>query len=642
MGSVSYNLGGVALPYASFEWPKYRGTTARIVALDCPAGMYDALASLARGLGGDATYLEVSGPAKAGAKPGKITRRIEGVYIQRVVKQSTQLCRVLIADRRILLSRRVGDKDYRVRFGDGFLDGTDYAKVKSAVEDHVASVDVLKSFTTPNSYAEFPDVNTRDKTHLSGHALPLSFGELLDYAGTDLTVETKGTFFFAAREDLESAAKLPSISRYSWAIEPAWQSLAQVILGRPREIWCYYPERHCIRLTGSDPNSSTVLNGPEQLQVELEQVYSDEGEIKTLETLLTDNGFTTTDLTDALIAKCFWSETFQAAPISTGYGTAAFDRVHRAVRNDWRRLWRIKFPKAAGAIGGWVDWAFGKINADGSVSPVAVECPWVEFLVEVATQAGQPLIGSPMTINHTDTSPFTVVWEGDEAGGVIRMVQRDKLRGSIAIPGALTEALVLEKKLSGTVEDGSGDKYKVDDEMFVIERQDIGKANFSASFTVAIYACATRRMPNNESRWWVEKVSGYKDGDIDYIELPVSGELYCNRDYVNTSEAGKSARSDGLGQVLNATALTDDATQRADAWKIEFGAALEGFGLAESIHLFFDTEVRGPINEVTLVCSPDGKIQTRISAGNLADTEQRRRVAAKRLADRKFKTAGSP
>lgn len=641
MGTVSYNLGGVALPYADFAWPKYRGTVARVITLDAPGGMYADLAKLARGLNGAPTYIEVTGPAEGGANPSKATRKIAGVYILRVTKLNKQVCQVQIADARILLSRRVGDMDFRLIFGDGYLEGTDESTIKSATEKLVASIDVLRGNVGGGAYQEFPVVNTREKTHISGTALPVSLAELLDQANVDLTVKTDGRFAFAAREDLAGAAKLPGVSAYDWAVEPTWTAADSVILGVPRKIIAYYPERHCLRIEGTDPNSTASTHGPRELHVFWDQRYSSDGKIYTLAELLVANNFGAADLTDAQIAKAFWTDNLEGTPMASHFGTAQFGRVHTAIRNDWRRLWKLTGANAKAHLGGWTDFVPGKINADGSSTAVAVECPWVEFLAELAVADGQPLIGTPMTINHTDTAPFGVVWEGNPDMGLIRLVQKDSLRGGVALPGALVSPLVLEKRLTSTVESGAGEAFTVGSEYFVVERQDIGKARFSSSFRMAVFLCATKRLPNNETRWHAQSVVGNNQGDIEKVELPLSAELFCVRDYVNINEAGHAPIGDLLGPILNQQDLTDDATARRDAWFVEHTAALDGFGVAESTKLFFDHEVRGPINEIILECRADGMIQTRIVAGNLGDFDQRRRIAAKRIADRKIKAMGA-
>lgn len=639
-GEVSYNLGGVKLPYLFVEWPKYRGVFAREVVMECPGEHYPKLKALAQGLGGQPTYFEVTGPDKPGNKPGDAAVRIEGVFILRVTKHNAQTCYVQLADRRVTLTRRVADMDFMIRFGDGYLEGTEFTTYQSALREVVASHDVLRGYVGAGAYADFANAALRDGEHLSGQSLPHGLAALLEESGNSLTVINQGHFRFPACEDLDAIGKLPQVSQYSWHQEPVWNALETLVLGSPRKVVCYYHERHCLRLVNED--GQTIPPGPPELQVELEQVYNDDGVIKTLAELLEDNNFGAGDLSDADICRSFWTENFELAPISSSYGTADFDRVHNAVRNDWRRLWRIKFADPRGHIGGWKDWVFGKITEDGSAQAVAVECDWVEFLTELAVPPGQQVMGSPMTINHTGAAPFAVQWEGDVSSGVIRLVQREKLRGSVALPGALETALVVEINRSNVIKDNAdAEGYPIDSSFIVIERQDLGKSRFQTDFEIAIYACATKAMPNNETRWHARKIdSGLPNPDIGYVELPPSGELMLVRDYVRSGDADHFAQSDGLGPILNDSAVQNDAELRTEAWKIQHMAALDGQGVAESIMLFKDTEVRGPINEVTLVIESQ-VVRTRITCGNLADTQQRNRVAQKRLAERKFKVAGA-
>lgn len=639
MGTVSYNLGGVKMPYLHAEIPKYRGVQARVVTMDAPAEHFDALKNLARGLAGGPTYFEVTAPDKPGNKPGEATVRIDGIYILRVVKHNRQTCYVMFADARILLSRRVGDIDIRVRFGDGYLEGTDVPTYRAAVEKFVTSIDILTSGTSSAAYVDFGDASTRDHSYLSGLTLPNALGSLLEESGNSFTVGNDGKYRFPAQEDLLAVHKLPVKSAYAWHVEPGWEILDSLILGTPRRVVNYYHERHCLRLEGSDPNTTISSRGADELWAELEQVYSSEGNIYTLSELLEANGFGENDITDAQIAARFWTETFEGTTLYDSYGTGAFERVHGAIRSDWRRLWRIKFPKSKGHLGAWTDWAFGKINADGSVSAVAVECPWVKFLVEIAVQDGNSIVGSPATFNMADNSPFSVQWEGDVSAGVIRMIPKALDRGAVAVPGALLSPLVLEANRDGAIADGKQNVEKLD-EFVIIERQDIGKARFDPSFQIAIYVCATKRMPNDETRWHARSVTtGLSDADIEYIEQPPSGELMLVRDYVHPTEQGHGSMGDGYGPYLNDAAVQTDAELRTEAWKIQHAAALDGYGIAESVMLFRDHEVRGPINEISLTI--EGQVvRTKITAGNLADTNQRNRVAQKRLADRKFKTQG--
>ncbi len=169
--TVSYTLGGVKLPYMYAEWPKYRGTVARTVTLECPGEHFDKLKTLAKSLGGNATYLEVTGPDKPGNTPGEATVKIEGIYILRVVKHNKQTCYVMCADKRNILSRRVSDKDFLIRFGDGYLEGTEFTTYQSATSEIVASQDVLSKNVGGSAYTDFANASMRDGQYLSGLTL---------------------------------------------------------------------------------------------------------------------------------------------------------------------------------------------------------------------------------------------------------------------------------------------------------------------------------------------------------------------------------------------------------------------------------------------------------------------------------------
>lgn len=641
--TVAYNLGGVALPYATFRWPKYRGTVARVVEFDCPGEMYTALAGLAAGLNGSPTFMEVTGPDTPGRNTGTTTLRIDGIYILRVVRVSSQLCKVYACDSRVVLARRVADMDFQIRFGDGYLEGTNESTHQAAVKALVKSIDVLRSRVDGGAYVTFPPgVSLRDGTALAGLPLPIALGGLLDDAAADLVVNNRGFFKFPGREDIDTSGhKLPQRSSYSWREEPGWLSTANVVLGRPREVRSYYHERHCLRMIGVDGTGTLTVSGPAELQVFLEQVYASDGQYFTLEDLLVHWGFASNTITDAQIADAFWTDTFENTALYASFGSIEFGEVHKAIRDGWRRLWRVKYYDSKGHIGGWTDWAAGKLNADGSIDPVAVECPWVDFMgsISPSAQGNADFIGSESTKNHTDNAPFTVQWDGGPETGVLRLVQGETPTGGIAIPGALRESLGVKKV--NTVEDGAGNAYNLN-EIILIEREDITKARFVTSFEIKIYLCATRRMPNNETRWHVEKTpTKYANADVDFVELP-PGEIMCYRDYVS-AEPGHSPLSDGLGPILNQKPLSDDAERRMVAWKLMHTASAEGSGLAESIHLFRDFEVEGAISEIALESTLEGEacaLRTRITVGNLADETQRQRVAARRIATQRIAERG--
>lgn len=645
--TVKYNIGGVALPYAIFSWPKYRGTIAEVVPLDCPAQNYKALETLAKSLGGRGTYIEVTGPDKAGNTPGEVTVRIEGVQILRVVKLNAQLCRVYCADKRQILTRRVGDMDFQLRFGDGYLAETEVGTYQAAVRKLVASVDVLRGNVEGSAYLTFPAaVKMHDGYNLAGMMLPQELGVLLDDAGADLTVTNNGRFRFPGRKDIEEDTNLPGKQSYSWHVEPGWVSEKSITLGKPRKVRSYYWERHCLRM--QNESRASAPPGPPELQVELEQVYASDGEYFTLTELLEHWGYSASDLTDDQIAKAFWTDRFQGSTFASSFGSVEFGEVFTAVRDGWRRLWRIKFfNPARGHIGSWTDWAAGKIKADGALDPVAVECPWVDFMgsISPSEQGKDSWIDSDSTKNHTEAAPFTVSWEGDPSNGIIRLVQNAQTpTGGIAIPGTLVKNLGVRR--ISNIEDGEGGSFTVKGIPTIIEREDISKAEFkpTTQFDLAVYLCATRRMPNSEERWHQEEAdTGYGDADIPFVELPPSEELLCYRDYVESGNPGHFAQADGLGPVLNSTELKDDAERRMEAWKITHGAPVGGFGVAESVMLFRDFEVDGAISRIVLESTLEGNgcaIRTRIETGNLADSKARGRRVEKRLANKEVRERG--
>ena len=646
-GNTKLQLGNVFLPYTRFSWPKYRGVIARPIEIDCPAEFYGPLVALAKGLQGGTTELTVTAPANAGAHNTPETITIRGIYIDRVIKQSEALCRVVLYDRRFILSRYIFPRDFNIRFGDKdsqgrikYLNGTEFATFANAVIEAFDSKsqadNAFREIVNPESFT------APDGLHLSGLTYAQGLGDLLDRYSMSLTVWNDGRLRVVDMSD----GNLPKKGSYSWEIEPGWSSEATYICGRPANIYVYYLERHCLKMEGG---STTVAHrGPQELRVELEQVYKYEDDTGqplygTLAELLESQGFSSSAIDDADIAKRYMSETFQGTALYTEYETEAARLVIRSIKECWRRLWRVKFVGAGGAIGGWTNWAFGKMNADGSVLPVTVECPWVEFLNEPAPVEGGggqlTFIGAAVTENHASPAPFSADWEGgDPSLGIIRLTQNAIRDHNFAVPGALSTPLTVEQVAQ--VRDGDDNPKTVQDGDFdYVEAENYDKAEFSESFSIAIYACATRRMPNNESRWHLEVADGFDDADIGYVELPVGSELLCYRDYVS-SESGHAAQADGLGPILNATQLEQDAAARASVWKATHASGIDGFGVAQSLKAFREVEVRGAVAEVVLEIDGE-QVQTRIVAGNLADTEARVRRAAKRLADRSFTTAGA-
>lgn len=666
-------LGGIHLTYSAFEWPKYRGTVARAVEIDVPGEYFDRLKALASSLGGDATYLEISGPGGAGATPSSTTVTIQGVYIDRVIRMSDALTRVILYDRRFVLSRYVSSLDFNIQFGDGYLDETRFEKYQAALQEFMDSRPGAEF-----NFAEFVNPESRnapDGLHISGLTFAAGLGDVLERYGMSLTVWNDGKLRIVEMGSAQDKSKLPKKTDYSWNIEPGWTFTDSYICGKPAFIYVYYPERHCLRLRGSDPNATVSYDGPPELRLELQQVYKTKNAsgtpaYLTLEELLQAHNFSSTLITDADICNAYMTENFDGtalySEIATLDGQAVIDSIHEC----WRTLYRVSAVGGKAKIGGWKDWAFGKINPDGSVQPVVVECQWVQFLESPhlpETAAGQPvpdtLIGAAMTINHESPAPFTAAWEGgDPALGIIRLERKKLPDQAIAVPGKLREPLEIKKVQK--IESGDGTKYDPNsgggnDALWeYVASEPRSKARFVQSFDIAVYVCATRMMPNNETRWHQESVEGFQDANIGYVELPVSGDVYCIRDYVNTEpvthpvdgdqvgqapsavDSGHGPLSDGLGEILNLEEIEADAEARAEVWKATHMSGIDGFGVAESIMAFANTEVRGCICEVVLMVDNE-EVKTRIAAGNLSDNDARNRKAQKRIVQRRFKAQGA-
>lgn len=636
MSASNLVLGGVSLAYCQFRWPLYRGMSPRPVEIDQPAGLYPQLKALAQGLGGGTTYLAANGPGAAGTNPGVATFYAGGVYIASVSLLNSLVCRVTLVDRRYELNRRVMDKSYRIQFGDGYMNGTELTTYREALEDIVGSIDLLSASLASDAYDSVPDRNLPEDLLLDGLPLLTALGSLGESGGFDLCVNWRGEYYFASREE-PSAASLPSEGGYSWHELPGWVTEDSVQLQRPRDLKVYATERHCVRFEAVDDQSSIAHNGPEELRIEGEWVYSSNGEIYTLPELLVAYGYNFNSLTEQEIANVIMTDTFQGTSLEVD-GTANNRAVIDAIKSDWRRLLRINFVGRNGTLGGWTDWAFGKINDDGSTADVAVECPWVEFLnVLDLPENAHTTINAHMTVNHPSPAPFTADWEMGPEAGVIRLRQKALPDGNFALPGELIEPL--RCKVKPSVETSEGESIPLDG-YEIVEMEERGKARFKSSFRLAIYLCATRRAPNDETRWHLDTIEGYADGDIEDVEIPPGNQL-CIRDYVGTD---RPAQADGLGPVLNADILKTDAERRAEAWKIAFGQAAGGEGVAESVALATDWKVDGAISEIIVEGTIEGPsvqvVRTRVKVGGLIDADAIDYRAAIIVKERGVKEAG--
>lgn len=620
---------------SAFEWEFYRGLTPKRMVAIIPTQRADEVISFVEGLTAGETFLTFEGPDRPGDNPGTATREVQGVFIERVVKLNPLQTQIVMYDRRLQLARRIMDKDFNLIFGDGFLEGTREPTYSAAIRKVAASIDILANHLAPNAFGLIPQRAYQNADLLAGFPLGVTFAQLLDAANVDLTVTKESKFRFVDRKDIREAGRLPG-PEVDWWQRPTWVDADNVTLTQlPQELHALYKERHCLRMANAEP-AKTAIGGKPELQVELEQVYAARGSYFDLQGLLLEFGFNAFAITDRIIASAIMTDTMQGTGVEAD-GTAETSELIKALKDGWRVLWRIVFPASRGHIGGWTDWDFGKLDADGAVRPVPVECKWVEFLNFIDTDAAGGFIGSKASHNNArGEAPFAAQWDNGPENRVIRLKQQELRDGNLAMPGELANPLVVVQQNSVTDKTAFTEFMK--NGFRVIESEDRQKAQFLPAFELAIFLVATKRLPNDETRYHLQKVAAVGAGQVDFYELPVTDDILAYRDFVQTGVAGHAARGDGLGPLLNADALKADAERRTILWLQTYTAPIEGEGIGERLDLL-DFEVEGAISMIRI--ERDGpKIRTRIAIGNLTDAKARERVADKRRIQNERREAG--
>lgn len=636
--TTSVYINDLPLDEGLCRWPIYRGTHAMPVQLYGMAERYEEYKALAQALKGGPARLRWRSGAQAGGRRGLVTVNVADVYVRRVVKVNEVSCRIDCFDSRLLLEQTVGAMDFNMTFGDGFLDGTEYETYKDAIEAYCAASTVISARLASDAFDRIPNRKLESNAHLSGMMQGDPLGYLCERAGCDLVVGTDGKWYFAARADAD-ASWFANIQDAFWKVKPGFLSLESVVLQRPRTIVSYYWEHHCIKAEGVNASATMSSYGPESTQIALEQVYLDDNEYVSLDDLCTTYGLPSI-ITDAQIAAAIFRPSADGSPLYP-CDTANRKKLWNIIRRDWRRLWRISFPN--GNTGGWDMWRFGKLNADGSVTPVSVECPSVIFKRVVIPDASTgTLEGAPWTRNLATTEcPFKAVWDDGPESGVIRLVVDDTngnreddalppMPGALQITRDGTTDNALRIVWKDEIDNGR-EKVNVRN-LDLMGREDISKARMATSFQVYVYLVARRFMPNDNTRWHSQSDVGFSDGDIDRVELPPADEVNCYRTYVG--DPAYAARSDGLGGILNQTELDADSERRAEVYKVVTHASETGEGEAETFNLaLLPRLVDGPVSGIELVADGvEGKV--RISVGNLADNKAREMIATQRIAKR--------
>lgn len=641
------DINGLALDMGVFKWPLYRGAVARPVMLYGFGPRWPEYKSLVNNLKGAGAKVTLYGTRNAGGNRGGLTATIPEVFVYRATKVNDVQVALECYDSRFLLTQAVGDMDFNMSFGDEILEGTEYVTYKDAIQAYCLRFPFIVTRLAGTAFDSIPDHKLEKNAHLSALVAADPLGYLCERAGCDLVVGLDGKWYFASRADAD-AAWFANFEDYNWLTRPGFLSLESIVTQKPRTIVPYYWEHHCIRAEGGDPASTVSSYGPEATRIQLSQVYKYDGEYHSLGELCTAFGLGSTFITDAQIARSFWSGSAQGSPLHP-CDTAQRKELWEIIRRDWRRLWRIEFP--SGSTGGWDQWRFGKLLEDGSIDPVTVECKYVTSRRIINPQPGGTIEGSPWTFNKAAPSPFKAMWDDGPESSVIRIGVDDAgdskdevfppMPGWLTVTrkagsGLPTDALLIVGK--DMLDNGAGETGRSLN-CTIFGREDVTIARFVPTFQIIIYLTARRFMPNDKTRWHAGSQVGYADGDIDRVELPPSGEVNCYRTYVGGD--APAAASDGLGAVLNVTELADEDARRAEVWKLTHALSVTGEGRADTLALGMRARVvDGPVEEAVL-CLDGVETYTEMSVGNLADNRARRMIADKRVASRRVEVQGN-
>lgn len=646
MAQTVYSLGNVEIAPTAFQWPFYRGTEPRLVVIRQPAAKFDALRALPY-----ITSLTISASYGDGVAPPAEARTIDGVRVIEVRLVDSASCELHLSDVRWDIARGMNAVNLNLEYADGPLFETSYPSAEDAMRAIVAQAPVLTGNLAPDAYAGLPasgEVRVPDNLFIGGMVNPDALARVLDEVGASLTVGMDGLIRFVAARDVSSAL-LPLAGAYLWMEggAPSWLVQERVRRGLPREIKVYHTERHNLRLSIDNPRATSVSG--RGLSMALEQVYQFRNEFVTLSQMLSTagmNGF----ITDSQIASAIMKPNFEGTKLYYGSGGAPFtvlDEVIKAIRSDWRRLWRIIYQDSVGKRGGWRDIEFGvlasspdgdgNVRVRGDVEGSAVRCNHTRIF-----NSAQPIMsGNQQTIegarvaqsyrsseaNTLPPAPFTPVWV-NEAEHVFRLVQSAPFDEGDVFPGVMRQGDTLDVSWqAGAVHlTSEGVPIPTDFRVRWPSREDVV---FSSLFDLEVFIVATRQLPNTRARFAVTTRDGFADGDVDVAELEVGSELMSYRSYAGGA-AGTAA--DGFGAVLNATPIANDAARRARVYKDAIMRELEGQAVALGVPLA-DVQPAGAVVET--VIEVDGVwVQTRLVAGNIANDATRRRIAAQRDAAR--------
>lgn len=653
MATTIYTLEGVPLDYCRFDWPLYRGTKAQRVTLVQSVEKYRALAAAAtqaRGI----VRLNVKCSGRGGRSAPRDELTIEGLRVEDVTARSDGTSVVTLWDARKEVESWVCKKDLNVLFRDGYLDGTRQPTTQAAVR---ALLDDIWGLFEPSALQKLDNEPVPDDLLYSGIMLGAPLEDLLSRFGAHLTVTIKNKLTFATRQDV--GAK-PVKGTYSWVRgnEPGWVSGARTRFRKARKLRYYYRRKLAV-IAELLHSGSTSARG--YLKVALQQVYQDGNEYLTPEQLFTKYGATFMD--DAAIGIAFMSENFEGTPIARD-GSADRDQLHRIIKADWRRLYRVEMADSRMGLGGLEDLQVGVFKAlenptakqralglkAGDITGEVVAAgglrgEWTEFL-NVISGGPRGILDLSSITQHKrrgailPTAPYTATWE-NENSAVLRFKQERLPDNNFAIIATVKnpDDMKIAWRPARVVQTAAGPITT----RWGIDAPARGIAKLEPSSALALLV-GTQRSPNNAERWEMVELEGDPKGDLEVQEFEVS-ELPAVFDYIDTdgrtdgkSHPARNPRYE-IGKWLNEDLVRRDAERRRELYLLGLEQAPEGPGVAAGLSAMKQEAISGALASMTLQLSGP-VVTTELVVANLATDAARDRRAQMRATLRRASAGG--
>lgn len=614
MAYTRVEIQGVPIDEVTWSWPLYRGAYAREIELRLSLSQYVKLKAALKGSKGRAS-ITVTCSGSSGADAPKMKRTLKGVRVLELVKNNDFTCTLRMADTRSELARYIAVANLNVRWRDGLLPGTIAADMAAALK--LICSRCLDLFG-PNAFAAAAGVKIPDDIFTAGSAKNRGLDNLLSAAGLDLTCDWHdGLLYFTDRADIGAN---PTKKKHAWLLSqrPGWESEERNRYMLPQKLRYYYKRRH-MRLVPLMSSRSTVV--ADLLTPQAEQIYFDDGFRGTVKTgYLTGeelfekytNGVT---YDDAFIAKHIMSANFDGTPIARD-GSRDFDTLHRILKRDWRRLFRLSINNAKSGWGALTEMQIGLFKNDGTkvtdeLVSAGVRGDWTEFLNIVNGTGPDTILGQKIFTNHDDapvfptttllpTMPFSGTWESAE-DGILRLNQQQLPDGNFAMPGLVTNHADLTIKGTNQPIQLPGGLTATSRWIYDLPTIDAAQLSVPDMYLLIV---GTQRLPNDASMFKVHEVDGFAEGGVPFQEFEVP-ELPALYDFVDTEAPGRldlhlhPPAGDGFGVQLNEVDTREDAESRAEVWKAEQSRTAAGQGVAAGLS-GLDEIVGGPIDEITL------------------------------------------